>query len=54
MNNMKQCDCCSKKFDINEHREDGLPVGVTFIRDGVGLTLCADCLINIGKKKVQK
>lgn len=47
----KKCNCCGKELDLTQLREDGLPVGVSFVKCEIEVTLCADCLINIGKDK---
>lgn len=44
-----KCDNCKKEFKSG-NREDGIPNGVGFqMEDGTTITLCADCLIELGK-----
>ena len=48
-NNMK-CNECGKRIRIG-NRPDGLPNGVGFeLADGRIINVCADCLIEAGKK----
>lgn len=44
-----RCDICGKTFETG-NRPDGLPNGMTFVlKDGAELTMCADCIIEMGK-----
>lgn len=47
------CDMCGKKIVIGS-RKDGLPDAVSFMTDTGHKTVCADCLIAIGKKKKEE
>ena len=45
-----KCDWCGKRI-VWGSRPDGLPNGVTFVcKDGSTVTMCADCLIEEGRK----
>lgn len=45
-----KCDNCKKGF-VAGNRADGIPNGVGFqMKDGTVITLCADCIIELGRK----
>lgn len=45
------CNNCGKEINPEEIREDGLPAGVGFMKeDGEIVNMCADCLIELGRK----
>lgn len=47
------CDECGKEFSPR-NRPDGLPNGVGFLlEDGKILNICADCIIEMGKKNIE-
>ena len=49
-----RCDKCGKEFKVG-NRPDGLPNGVGFqLEDGSIYTVCADCLIEMGREKREK
>ena len=44
-----KCEVCGKEFDPG-NRVDGMPNGITFVAtDGKPLTMCADCIIEMGR-----
>ena len=49
-----KCDKCGREFREG-NRPDGLPNGVCFKNckglNGADLTMCADCIIKVGKEK---
>lgn len=48
---MRKCDICGRVF-VPGNRPDGCPNGVSMVqRDGTMVTMCADCLIRIGKER---
>ena len=44
-----KCDVCGKEFGYG-NRDDGLPNGVTFVTKKGRITMCADCVIEMGKR----
>ena len=48
------CDNC-KRFFTAGHRPDGIPNGIKMVLEGnKSITMCADCVINIGKMTEEK
>lgn len=49
-----KCDNCGKEFEVG-NRPDGLPNGIGLqMADESILTLCADCVMKIGKRKLEQ
>lgn len=47
-----KCDKCGKEFE-GGNRPDGIPNGVVIIReDGTQVTMCSECIIEMGKEIV--
>ena len=45
------CEYCGKEYEAG-NRPEGFPNGMTFIgKDGHKMTICADCLIRIGRSE---
>lgn len=48
-----RCNLCGKEFEVG-NREDGIPNGVSFMTKQGMLTVCADCIIDMGKEAERK
>ena len=49
-----RCNKCGKEFEVG-NRPNGLPNGVGFqLEDGSVYAFCADCLIEMGMKKLEE
>ena len=46
-----KCNLCGKEFEI---RYDGNPSGMTFVTADGLLTVCADCIMNMSRRKQVK